>query len=158
MKRIGPALLALAFLAAVPAPAAADLTGFLGVSPSPASRPARGVSISVGLLIVGFEFEYAKISENEREAAPALTTGMGNLIVVTPTTKVQLYGTAGGGIFRERLRDFATTNVGTNIGGGAKIALAGPIKLRLDYRVFKLNGTPIVDRVQRFYTGLSLGF
>jgi hypothetical protein len=151
-------LLALAFLAGRPAPAAADLTAFLGASPSPATRSAKGISIGVGLLIVGFEFEYAKIAENEREAAPSLTTGMGNIVVMTPTYKVQLYGTTGAGLFHERLRDFTSTNVGTNVGGGAKIALAGPIRLRLDYRIFHLNGTPIVDNVQRFYAGLSLGF
>jgi hypothetical protein len=141
-----------------PAPAAADVTAFLGVSPTPSSRSAKGISIGIGLLIVGFEFEYAKIAEDEREAAPALTTGMGNIVIMTPTYKVQLYGTTGAGLFHERLRDFTTTHVGTNIGGGAKIALAGPIRLRLDYRVFKLNGTPVVDTVQRFYAGLSLSF
>jgi len=151
-------LLALAILTWRPAPAAADVTVFLGASPTPSSRMAKGVSIGIGLLVVGFEFEYSKLSEDEREAAPSLTTGMGNLVVMTPTSKLQLYGTTGGGVYHERLRDFSTTHVGTNIGGGVKIGLAGPVRLRLDYRIFKLNGTPIIDRVHRFYGGLSLGF
>ena len=147
-----------ASLAASVRPAFADLTAFIGTSPSPSSRSVKGVAIGVGLVVVGFEFEYAKISEDEPQAAPELTTGMGNIIVMTPTYKVQLYGTTGGGLFHERFRDFTTTNFGSNIGGGVKIALAGPIRLRLDYRVFNLSGTPLVDHVQRFYGGVSLSF
>jgi hypothetical protein len=159
MKQLAAvSLLALGLLMTHPAPAAADLTAFLGEATTPATRSAKGVSVGIGLVIVGFEFEYAKIAEDEREAAPSLTTGMGNIVIMTPTSKLQLYGTTGGGVFHEQLREFTTTNVATNVGGGVKIALAGPIRLRLDYRVFKLNGTPIVDRVHRFYGGLSLSF
>jgi hypothetical protein len=159
MKRIGAiGVLALAVLLVRPAPASADLTGFLGVSSTPSSRSAKGVSIGVGLVVVGFEFEYAKISEDEPAGAPELTTGMGNVVVMTPSFKIQLYGTTGGGIFHERWRDFTNTGFGTNVGGGAKIALFGPIRLRLDYRVFNLNGTPITKNVHRFYTGVSLSF
>ena len=32
------------------------------------------------------------------------------------------------------------TNFGSNIGGGAKINLVGPLRLRVDYRVFNLHG------------------
>ncbi len=159
MKRIAVvSVLTLAALAWRPTPAAADLTGFIGVSPTPSSRSVKGVAISVGLVLVGFEFEYAKVSEDEAKGAPGLTTGMGNLMVVTPTVRVQLYGTAGLGLYHETYRDRGTTNLGTNLGGGVKVALAGPVKLRLDYRIFKLNGDPLYSRVQRFYGGLSLGF
>ena len=141
-----------------PRPAAADVTAFWGVSPTPSSRSAKGVAIGLGLLVVGFEFEYAQISEDEVQGAPSLTTGMGNIVVMTPTFKIQLYGTTGGGLFHEQWRDFSTTSFGTNVGGGVKFALAGPVRVRVDYRVFKLNGTPIVSRVQRIYGGLSLSF
>jgi hypothetical protein len=105
MKRIGAiGVLALAVLLVRPAPASADLTGFLGVSSTPSSRSAKGVSIGVGLVVVGFEFEYAKISEDEPAGAPELTTGMGNVVVMTPSFKIQLYGTTGGGIFHETSR------------------------------------------------------
>lgn len=159
MKRYGlTAALALVLLTIRPAPAAADLTAFLGVSTSPSSRSARGVSIGVGLVVVGFEFEYAKTSEDEREAAPELTTTMGNLVLMTPSPRLQLYFTTGGGVCHEVLREFSNTSFGTNVGGGAKMSLIGPIRLRLDYRVFTLHGTPIVDRVHRFYGGLNLAF
>src|SRR4051794_16513322 len=107
MKRSGAVgLLALAVLLARPSPAAADLTGFLGVSSTPSSRTAKGVAIGVGLVVVGFEFEYGKISEDEVKGAPELTTGMGNLVLMSPSFKLQLYGTTGGGVFHERWRDF----------------------------------------------------
>ncbi len=55
MKRI---LVALAVVLA-PAPAFADITAFLGVNPTPLSRPVKGFAVGLGWLIVGFEFEYA---------------------------------------------------------------------------------------------------
>jgi hypothetical protein len=159
MQRYGLiASLALVLLTVRPAPAAADLTAFWGVSTSPSTRSAKGVSIGVGLVIVGFEFEYAKTAEDEREAAPELTTSMGNLVLMTPGSGLQLYLTTGGGMYHESLREFTHTSFGTNVGGGAKLSLFGPIRLRLDYRVFSLNGTPLVDRVHRFYGGINLAF
>jgi opacity protein-like surface antigen len=160
MKRFAAAAgLALACLTMLPASAAADVTAFLGAATTPSSRPAKGIAIGIGLILVGFEFEYAIISEEEKDAAPALTTGMGNLVLMTPTNKLQFYGTTGGGLFRERYRERNATNFGTNIGGGVKVALAGPIKLRVDYRIFRLNGTQVLYKtVKRMYAGLSLSF
>ena len=150
--------LALSILLTLPRSAAADLTAFYGFSPTPEKRSTRGIAIGVSLLIVGFEFEYGKTSEDESAAAPGLTTGMGNVIVMTPTYKLQPYGTIGGGIFHESYRDRGTTNFGTNLGGGVKFALAGPIRVRIDYRVFNLHGSPRNTPVQRFYVGVNLKF
>ena len=50
------------------------------------------------------------------------------------------------------------TNFGTNIGGGAKITLVGPLRLRIDYRIFNLRGTPRQAHPQRLYAGLNLKF
>ena len=47
---------------------------------------------------------------------------------------------------------------GSNIGGGAKIRLVGPLRLRLDYRVFNLHGSPKFKNPQRFYAGINLSF
>jgi opacity protein-like surface antigen len=152
------AVLALVALGVRPATAAADLTGFLGVSPTPSTRSAGGFAISVGLTIVGFEFEYARTSEDDRHAAPSLSTGMFNLMVMTPTTGVQVYATVGGGIFHEALVSATTTSVGTNVGAGVKISLTGPIRLRLDYRVFALRGGPLYKTPQRFYAGICVSF
>jgi opacity protein-like surface antigen len=151
---------ALTALLILPATAAADITAFLGVNPTPSSRPVRGLSVGVGLLIVGFEFEYASTSEDRDELAPGLRTFMFNGLLQTPVpiAGMQFYATAGAGGYRERLDDTSETHVGINVGGGVKMTLAGPLRLRLDYRVFTLQGDPRHPRPQRFYAGLNLKF
>jgi hypothetical protein len=160
LRRSLPVLLALVFLAAVPARAAADITAFIGLSPTPENRSLRGVSLGVGLLIIGFEFEYANLVEDEDAGSPSLRTGSGNILVQTPVevSGVQLYATAGGGLYRERLLTQEDTSFATNVGGGAKIRLAGPLRMRLDYRVVRLHGDPLHDTYQRFYIGANLKF
>jgi hypothetical protein len=160
---ITTALFCLGILALTPSPAAADLTGFLGVTTTPANRPAKGFAIGAGLVIVGLEFEYASTNEDALEQAPSLRTFMFNGLLQTPfpIAGLQFYGTAGGGIYRERLSSSINpteTSVGINIGGGAKISLAGPLRLRVDYRVFTLKGSPRHSNVQRLYAGLNLRF
>jgi len=151
-------VLACAFLAATAAPAQADITAFLGLSPTPARHAVRGLSVGAGFLIVGFEFEVAKISEDVADRSPGLATCSGNVLAQTPTDKVQLYGTVGAQVFRETLGAAQETHLGTNIGAGVKIKLVGPIRVRADYRIFKLQGTPIHDVYQRFYVGGNLKF
>ena len=60
--------------------------------------------------------------------------------------------------FAKRSDAFSETNVGMNVGGGVKMSLAGPLRLRFDYRVFTLRGTPLYPQPQRFYAGLNLKF
>ena len=144
-----------------PAPASADVTAFFGVNPTPSNRTLTGISGGAGLLIVAFEFEYASTREDIDELAPALKTYMFNGLVQTPIPigGMQFYATAGGGVFRETLDDVSETNVGMNVGGGVKMNLAGPLRLRLDYRVFTLRGSDVRhSKPQRFYAGLNLKF
>ena len=152
--------MALAALVLLPSTASADFTAFLGVNPTPSSRVVRGLSLGVGLVIVGFEFEYANTSEDLDEVAPGLRTVMFNGLVQTPVpiAGMQIYATAGGGGYRETLNDVSETHVGINVGGGVKMTLAGPLRLRLDYRVFTLQGDPRHSKPQRFYAGLNLKF
>ena len=150
-----------ALLLALPSTAFADLTAFLGVNGTPSNRVVRGFSGGLSLVIVGFEFEYANTSEDESELAPALKTYMVNGFVQTPfpIAGMQFYGTAGGGVFRESLLDDTATNVGLNVGGGVKVNVIGPLRLRLDYRVFTLRGDDVRhSRPHRFYAGLNLKF
>jgi hypothetical protein len=142
------------------APAFADATVFIGSTMTPANRPAKGLALGVGLVIIGFEFEYASTGETPDEAAPSLRTGMGNVLLQTPfpVAGMQFYVTTGAGGYRERLGSFQETHVGINTGGGAKISLLGPIRARIDYRVFKLRGDPLHSVVQRVYAGLNLAF
>jgi hypothetical protein len=150
-------------LLVTPSQASADITGFLGITTTPANRPAKGFAIGAGLMIVGFEFEYASTSDDALVLAPSLRTFMFNGLLQTPVpiAGMQLYGTLGGGVYRETLDgaiDPTRTNVGINVGGGAKVSVAGPLRLRFDYRVFTLKGSPRHDHVQRFYAGINLKF
>jgi opacity protein-like surface antigen len=157
-----PAALLLVLLA-FPSAARADITGFLGVTTTPSNRPNVGFAIGAGLVIVGLEFEYAHTSEDDQVLAPSLRTFMFNGLLQTPIpiAGLQFYGTAGGGVYRETLSnapDPSETNFGVNIGGGAKMSLVGPLRLRFDYRVFTLSGNPRHSHVQRLYAGVNLKF
>jgi hypothetical protein len=154
-----PVVAAFALVVGLAAPAEADLTAFIGFSPTPSNHMARGFAVGVGLVIVGFEFEYANAGEDEDDLAPSLTTVSGNVLVQTPDlTGWQLYGTLGAGGYRERLIERQETHVSTNLGGGLKIKLAGPLRVRVDYRLFSLQGSPLHDKVHRFYVGANLNF
>ena len=157
MRRL-PLIAALVLVAA--APAAADATAFIGSSTTPANRTAKGFAVGVSLLIVGFEFEYSSTGESPEHAAPALRTGMGNVLLQTPVpvAGIQFYFTTGAGAYRETLGSHEETYAGFNSGGGAKISLLGPLRARLDYRVFRLRGEPLYSTVHRFYAGLNLAF
>ncbi len=147
-------------LALVLAPGTADahVTVFTGVNSTPSNRAARGCAAGLSLLVLGFEFEYSSAIEDE--LAPSLQTGMFNVLVQTPVplAGLQFYGTTGGGIYRVRLVGVQETNVGLNFGGGVKIALAGPFRARIDYRVFSLRGQPLVAKPRRIYFGLNVAF
>jgi hypothetical protein len=147
-------------LVLLPSTASADITAFLGVNPTPANRPVRGIAGGAGLLIVAFEFEYAHTSDDLDEDAPRLRTYMVNGLLQTPipVAGMQFYATAGGGAYRESFGALSETHVGINVGGGVKMTLAGPLRLRLDYRIFTLQGDARHPRPQRFYAGLNLKF
>ncbi len=151
-------LIALVLLA--PPSASADITAFLGTTPTPVNRVTTGFGVGLGLVIVGFEFEYGHARENLDELAPSVRTYMFNGLLQTPVpiAGIQFYGTAGGGVYRETLDEISDTNVGINVGGGVKVNLAGPLRLRLDYRIFTLQGSPRHSKPQRFYAGVNLKF
>jgi hypothetical protein len=164
-SRIGrlPLVLCAVILLLASSTAFADITAFLGVTTNPANRTAKGFAIGTGLVIVGAEFEYASTNEDLIELAPSLRTFMFNGLLQTPIpiAGMQFYGTLGGGVYRETLSTAihpSETNIGINLGGGAKIKLIGPLRLRVDYRVFTLKGSPRHSNVQRFYAGANLKF
>ena len=160
MTRMRTGGIALALLALTSAPARADITGFIGANTTPASRQVRGVALGLGLLVVAFEVEYAFTPDDLTASAPSLKTGMGNVILQTPVSffGFQPYFTTGGGIYREELGTHQDTGFGLNTGGGVKVSLAGPIRLRVDYRVFKLGSGALNSPAHRFYAGLNLKF
>jgi hypothetical protein len=162
MAEMRKLLLAVVLLAFTPSAARADLTGFIGMNTTPTNRGVKGFSIGAGLVIVGFEAEYADTSEDEVLLSPRLRTFMFNGLLQTPVpiARMQFYGTLGGGVYRESFSaaEIAELNFGSNIGGGAKITLAGPLRLRVDYRIFNLRGSARHTPVQRWYAGLNLKF
>jgi opacity protein-like surface antigen len=148
-----------------PSIALADITAFIGINGTPTNRPVKGFAVGAGVLIAGFEFEYADTNEdlsNPTELAPGLRTFMFNGLLQTPfaIAGFQPYATAGGGVYHETLSvaDISETNVGVNVGGGVKMSLAGPLRLRFDYRVLSLKGNALHPTVQRFYAGVNLKF
>src|SRR5947209_4045700 len=106
--RVGMAtcvLLVVACVLAAPRDARADVTGFIGANTTPANRMTQGFAVGIGLLVVGFEFEYANTPDDSTAVAPSLKTGMGNVLVQTPFPffGFQPYATAGAGIYSETL-------------------------------------------------------
>ena len=160
MTRVRSFTLAAILLLLAAAPARADLTAFIGATTTPANRQVVGAAIGFGLLIVGAEIEYASTTDDPAVGAPSLKTGMGNVLLQTPMSffGIQPYFTTGGGIYREELGAHQDTGLGFNTGGGVKITLAGPIRLRVDYRVVKLGSGALYSPVQRVYAGLNLKF
>jgi hypothetical protein len=143
------------------APAFADITAFLGVAGGPSTRGTRGLAAGAGLVIVAFEFEYADTSDDPGSGAPHIRTGMFNGLLQTPVPiyGFQAYATAGGGIYHHDTGSDSTVNVAVNFGGGVKKNLAGPLRLRVDYRVFRFSGSPLgASTVHRLYVGANLKF
>jgi hypothetical protein len=160
MRRIRAAGIAALLSLAAAAPARADATAFIGANTTPANRSVKGLSVGTGLLVLGFEIEYAKTTDDDTVAAPSLTTGTGNVLLQTPGSffGFQPYVIAGAGLYRERLGTHQDTSFLTNTGGGVKVTLVGPLRLRVDYRVFKLGGGALYTPAHRVYAGLNLKF
>ena len=141
-------------------PAFADVTAFLGTNTTPANRQVLGGAVGFGLLIVAFELEYTFTTDDPDATAPSLKIGSGNLLIQTPVAifGVQPYFTTGGGVYSETLGTHTARGFAPNTGGGVKVSLAGPLKVRVDYRVFKLGSGALYSPAHRVYAGLNLSF
>ena len=160
MNRIRVPLLLMVMLVSSAAPASADVTAFVGANTTPANRHVRGFAVGGGLLLLGIEFEYASTPEDLGAPAHSLRTGMGNVMLQTPFAilGVQPYVTAGAGLYREVSGTRVQTGAGLNSGGGVKIPLIGPLRLRVDYRIFRLGRDARHSPAHRVYAGLNLTF
>jgi hypothetical protein len=152
--------LAASLVVLLAAPARADITGFIGANTTPANRQVRGGAYGFGLLVIGAELEYAFTPDDVAAKAPSLKTGTGNLVLQTPVAifGFQPYFTTGGGFYSEELGAHSDSGFTVNTGGGVKMSLAGPIRLRVDYRVFKLGSGALSSPAHRVYAGLNLKF
>lgn len=160
MRVIRVLVLAAGLVLTASSQARADVTLFLGTTTTPSNHQARGVALGGGILALGFEFEYSDTREDAPEGLPSLRTGMGNILLQTPVPVAgfQPYFTTGAGVYRESLNSASETSFGGNAGGGLKYKLAGPLRVRVDYRVFKLRGDPLFSTVHRLYVGANLAF
>ena len=79
MHRIRTLGVAVILLGLTAAPARADITAFIGANMTPANRHVTGVALGAGLLIVGFEFEYAYSPDDPTAAAPSLKDRKSNV-------------------------------------------------------------------------------
>lgn len=160
MTRLRAVALAVLLTGGFATQAFADITGFIGANTTPKNRHTQGFAVGMGLLFMGIEFEYSSTPDDPASLAPALHTGMGNVLFQTPFAiyGFQPYATTGGGVYHESLESFEKTGFGLNIGGGVKISLVGPVRLRVDYRVFNLGDQALQSPVHRIYVGLNLKF
>ena len=145
-------------LLSIAAPARADITAFIGANTTPDNRRVLGGALGFGVLIIGFEGEYAFTPDDPRAAAPSLRTGIANVLLQSPVPffGIQPYFTTGGGFYQEELGLHSDTGFALNTGGGVKVTLAGPIRLRVDYRIFKLGSGALYSPAHRIYAGLNL--
>jgi len=154
------AIAACCVICLMPKPAHADATVFLGSGAAAGThRTVKGFAVGMSLLVVGFEFEYGNTAEDDTQLAASLKTTSGNVFVQTfGLSGFQLYATTGAGVYRQHLLSDQETNFVMNNGGGIKITLMGPLRARVDYRIFNLKGNPQHSKVQRVYAGLNLAF
>jgi opacity protein-like surface antigen len=142
-----------------------NVTAFAGAAMTPDPQVATG--IAVGLkprpIPVTLEFEYSRSGSDPAAGVPAIGTFSANILLQFPVqaSRHQWYGTFGVGVYGLSLDGEVSEPEGVwNVGGGAKIAIAGPLKLRVDYRAFRL--APIAgeyhSHVHRLYMGILAGF
>jgi opacity protein-like surface antigen len=160
MSRASIAVVTAALTICGASPAFADATAFLGGNTTPDTRMVKGLAIGMGFTIFGVEVEYSVSDEDAAKALPGLKTGMVNALIQTPVPlgRFQPYVTVGAGIYQETLGTHDETSGGVNVGGGLKVKLVGPLRLRGDYRVFKLGSGALYSPTHRFYVGANLGF
>ena len=137
-------------------PALADATVFAGTQRSPSGGALGGVALGISLPVGGIEFEYAEAWTVDGP----LRTGMVNLLLRIPreAVRLQLYASAGAGVYRDRGAANGGSGLAGGVGGGILIPLPGPFGVRLDYRVLGLRRPERGDRPQRIYAGVNLAF
>jgi opacity protein-like surface antigen len=159
-RRAAAVVLAGGAMVLLPSLARADITAFVGSIRTASSQNVRGVAVGGTLIVVGVEFEYANAPEDVAVAMPGLSTGTISALVRTPTGRIQVYGTAGVGVYRETLGILTNTNTTGCVGGGVTIGIAGPLRVRIDYRVITLRNSMTADTStrQRVYAGVNVKF
>jgi hypothetical protein len=151
--------------AAQPAELPVNLTAFAGLAMAPDPHAALGVAVGVRPRPgpVSLEFEFSRSRSDPASGVPAIMIFAGNILIQLPAqgSRFQFYGTFGGGIYFQLFDHHSgEPDDAPSFGGGVKVTLAGPLKLRMDYRAFRL--APMAGEYhsneQRLYTGIVAGF
>ena len=144
-----------------------DVTAFVGVM-VPQARRAVGGAFGGGGSMVRFEIEYSGTVGRATATRPS-AGGISVNVLVQSTPSIhglQYYGTGGFGLFGETFERGGSGEIlAKNFGAGAKIKLAGQLRLRLDYRLFVLGDAPdaspglvLQQHPQRLSAGLNFTF
>ena len=143
------------------APASADITGFLGANTTPDNRPVKGVPSAPAFWSSASSSNMPppiRMTPNgeRRRSRPAWATCCCRRR--SPIFGLQPYFTTGGGVYRERLASTRHTGFGLNTGGGVKISLAGPMRLRSTTGCSNWEAARCYSPAHRFYAGINLKF
>ncbi|MCX6539912.1 MAG: hypothetical protein NT151_13410 [Acidobacteria bacterium] len=159
-RRATTVVLGVGAMVLLPSLAQADITAFLGSLRTAVPQTVRGVAAGGTLIVVGVELEYANGPEDVATATPGLSTGTISALVRTPTGRIQFYGAVGVGLYRQTLGTQTNTNTTACVGGGVTIGLAGPLGVRVDYRIITLRNPMHADAStrQRIYAGVNFKF
>lgn len=153
-----------------PVSARGDATVLVGLTYVDALRPSYGFSFGYRPSVVGFEIEYLG-TFGQTTPGDYSAGGIFASVIVQPVTisHVQIFAVGGFGAWGEGFAGGKRTGVlnAGNVGGGVLVGLAGPLKLRLDYRLFLLGEVaeaevgaiaPSRKHPQRIAAGLHFAF
>lgn len=146
------------------APAAADLTFAVGMQRPSAPHPSVAVAWGWWPGTVGFEIEYAGSVGRASNSTPSTGSASVNLLVRTPWRigAGRVYAVGGIAAYGEQRPSGGVGAVeAIDLGAGTTLRLAGPLHLRLDYRMFVLGrgeGRSKSALPQRLAAALSLSF
>ena len=151
-----------------PLSARADATVLVGLKSVEGLRPSFGWSFGHRPDAVGFEIEYLR-TVHQTALGGYSAGGVFASLIVQPVTisHVQIFAIGGVGIWGEGFSGGKSAGLfrAGNVGGGALVHLAGPLSLRLDYRLFLLGKAeeqgsipPSTKHPQRIAAGLHFDF
>ena len=148
-------------LAAIAAPARADVTAFIGANTTPANRQVRGARARLRPARSSASSSSTPTRPTIRApTAPSLKTGMGNMLLQTPVRVLRHSA-----VLHDRRRHLsreARRAPGHGLRPEHRRRREGlarrPVRLRVDYRVFKLGSGALNSPAHRIYAGLNLKF
>jgi hypothetical protein len=159
-------LLTLTILLAA-APARADGTLLLGVCSPSFPHPTVGLAWGIGSDAFRIETEYAGTLGEATRSIPSVDSIMFNLVFRTPIEirRARVYAIGGIGMYGDSTGSGPGSGElqAVDLGIGAKVPIAGALKLRLEYRAYLIHREVNDPRAgsappQRLSAGLTVSF